>query len=98
MDVFLTIYGHERSVVFREWTFFCKYGHKSSDFLVKNHKKRVSPLIECSFDRIDAFWTKYGHDSMGFYKKFEANDMRALCFWEDGRFFDKILVLEQCGF
>ena len=35
---------------------------------------------------------------MGFYENLEANDMRTPCFGEDGRFFDKILELEQCSF
>ena len=54
--------------------------------------------MECSFDRINAFWTKYGMIAWVFYKKIEPNDMRAPCFLEDGRFFDKILELEQCSF
>ena len=33
--------------------------------------------------------TKYGHDSRGFSWKFEANEMRAPCFWEDGSFSTK---------
>ena len=37
---FLTKYGHESSVCFRELTFLSQYGHESSWFFVTNRKKR----------------------------------------------------------
>ena len=38
-DIFLTKYGHDNSVLFREWTIFLtKSGHESINFFVKNWK------------------------------------------------------------
>ena len=45
---------------------------------------------------MDVFLTKYEYESRGvLHKKLEKNDMKAQCFCEDGRFFDKIWAWEQ---
>ena len=47
--------------------FFTKYGHERRDFSRENRKRgnllTFLDHIECSFDSIDAFLTKYGHDA-----------------------------------
>ena len=50
---------------------------------MKIRKKNRYPIyfLAYSFDRIDIFLTKYGHDRKGFFhEKFEKNDMGAACF------------------
>ena len=42
MDVFLTMYKHESSVFFREWTFL-SYGNERNDFFLIIEIKRVFP-------------------------------------------------------
>ena len=72
---FLTKYGHESNVFFREFTFFLtKYGHESIDFFVKNREKNGILLTllahkQYSFDRIYIFLTKFGHENRGFFIK-----------------------------
>ena len=104
MDVFfLTKYGHESSLFFREWTIFLtKYGHESIDFFVKNRKKRASywlfwPII-LVLTELTSFDYIWACQQGVFHEKFEKNYMTASCFWEKGRFFDKIWAWEQFVF
>ena len=51
-----------------------KYGYESSDFFVKNQKKRASygllwPIKYFGFERIDVFWQNIGMRVWGVYDK-----------------------------
>ena len=90
-----------RAVCFLEnGRFFTKYGHKSDDFFVRNRKKKGIILTSLAHN-IVLFWQnwrfliKYGHDSRGFFMFFLI-DIRAQCFWENGRFFEKMGMRVVC--
>ena len=54
-------------VVMTEMTFFNKYGHDWIGFLMKNLKKMT--WEHCVFERMDIFFTKYGHENNVFFKE-----------------------------
>ena len=73
--------------VFRERTFLTKYGHKSSDFFVRNRKKRASywlfwPIIECSCDRINIFLPIMCMTAGSFSWKIWKKEHESTVFWE----------------
>ena len=95
MDIFSTKYGHESSVFLEnERVFFENIWALEQFFFVKYPKKDILftfLVIMCKFDRIDVFLTKYGHERREFLIKiFDKNDMRAICFCDNGCFFDII--------
>ena len=78
MDVFLTKYGHESSVIFLEWAFFWQnMGMRVDIFSWKIGNKGASfrlfwPIIYCSFDKIDVFFDQIWACQHGvFHEKFE---------------------------
>ena len=88
--------------------FFHKIWAREQWFLVKSREKNASywlfrPIMNSSFNRIDVFLTNCGRDSRGFHKKFQKNDMRAICFWRMDMFLTKYgqeswMFLENGGF
>ena len=104
MDVFLTKYGHETSVIFFGMgIFLTKYGHESWYFFVKIVNKGVSfrlfwPIIYCSFDKIDVFLTKYGHASMGFFMKNLKKWHESTVFLREWTFFGQNISIGAVSF
>ena len=91
MDNFLTKYGHASSVIFREWAFFWQnMGMRAVIVSWKICEKGIllsfCPIIYCSFDSIDVFWPNMGMTAGVLHEK---DDMRALCFLENGSFLSK---------
>ena len=80
---------------------FTKYGSDSSDFFVRNRKKRelywlFLPIIECSFDRIDVFLANNGHDSSFSWKIWKKRTERRVLRSEIGRA-SHIVYAKQLG-
>ena len=78
---------------FREWTFFGQNIDIRAVIFSWEIEKKGHPLwlfftkIECSFDKIDVFWPIMCTTAGVFHEKLKKNHMRALCFWDNGRFF-----------
>ena len=97
MDVFLTKFGHEGSVIFSKWTFLWRnMGMRTVIFSRKIGKNGI--LLTLGAHNIVYFWqnwcflTEHGHDSgMFIMNTFWKKDMRAL-------FFERMDVfLTKCG-
>ena len=87
--------------MFLENGVFTKYGSESSDFFVRNRKKRelywlFLPIIECSFDRIDVFLANNGHDSSFSWKIWKKRTERRVLRSEIGRA-SHIVYAKQLG-
>ena len=93
---FNKIRERKRNVFFEKGHFFDNTWAWEQIFFVKNRKKRTSYwlfwpiiIIKCSFDRINVFLTEYRYGSTGFFMIKLDKITWALCFWENGRFFDQ---------
>ena len=86
---FLTKYGHKSSLLSENGR-FDKTLEWQQWFLVKKRKKGYPfwSIIQCSFDRLTLFLLNMGMTT-GFLMKIYKNDMRAPCFWKNGRFLTK---------
>ena len=93
-DVFLTKYGHESNVFFSKLKFFWQnMGTRKVIFSWKIDKK--GHPIDFLAHIILQFWQNWrflsniGITAGVFHENFEKNDMKTLCFWENGPFFTK---------
>ena len=74
--IFLTKYGHESCLFLENGRFLTKYGLESSNFLWEIGQKAsywllwpIMAIIDCSFERIDVFFTNHVHESRGLFMK-----------------------------